>query len=426
MLFLTSTTGFFVFCFGSLCHLKYKNLTPSVIFNYLWGIVLFFSTFGYLFGIKPISLETYFIIVVGVLFFNLGPFVNSKKQKKKTNFSFIYTYKMNNIAYFIVMAATIPFVAVILSKALSLLSSGYSLLYIRSLYFGLNGESAYWLTNPWMSLMKKFFIGPLTIAVLPLTISSICKKKYNVFQILCCLFLVVANILSTGGRFILLYLIVELIVGAYIANKHKKLSIRFKIMVIALLAIFIFAIGFLTEDRNVEGSIFLKIYEYFFGCVSLLDYYVPKIQTFTFFTASTDGFVSPILFFLNRLFTVSTPYENIIVNELNIQNAVQLSPMLTTNAFVTTFFYGYLDFGFIGLAIELFIFGFVSYRLYTNLARGFNIRSLAIYLLIVQGLVKSIQHNPFSNSDYVLAFLYIVILTKKEFVVRDRNYCNRL
>ena len=168
----------------------------------------------------------------------------------------------------------------------------------------------------------------------------------------------------------LLYLILQVICGLSLSKKKNNIPTKTKVLFGIVVIITMLIMIDVTNDRNVSTTWIEKIYEYFFCCIPLLDHYLPLTNTYTFGSACLNGVLNPILFFVSRIIPITTPYETTIAsNMLNIQQAVHLSNNITTNAFVTSFFYTFLDGGIAFVFIGMLLYGYWSKRKYQMATR---------------------------------------------------------
>ena len=85
----------------------------------------------------------------------------------------------------------------------------------------------------------------------------------------------------------------------------------------------------------------------------------------------------------------------------------------TANAYVSLFWYFYTDAREYGIIIGSLVYGFIMRRVYAKSIINKNIKNVAIYFLLFQGLFFSFIRFPFSKAYYVLAILYMLFVIKK-------------
>lgn len=429
--------GYFVSAILFLLFLYYfffkrlRFFSPECFFTFIWSIISFGACFCWVWSIPQVSFLTWIIVLVGVISFCFGcHFIRSHTVKEKAfglgrescvddnslNYKFIY--------FFFILAA--PFIFYMLFESISLIKAGWSLRDIRSSYYGINGYETYWASSIYMKVGEKFLVSPFKVAIVPITISTCLRKKPNFILILMSLLMVAVDVLTTGGRFILLYIAVEVV--AALALLRKRIRIKKSVVFLSLLALVasLIAIVIVSNRRGMAASWINKIYEYFFCCIPLFDHYIPNIDSFTYGTASLNGLINPFVAVFSKITPIITPFEASTMGKLNIQQGVQLSPLINTNAFVTGFFYTYLDFGIFGTFLGMLLFGLWSKKRQCELEKMNTSSNLALYLLVIQGMFKTIQHMPFCASDYVLGLLLVHLFSKNGFKFSlKRNYFNK-
>ncbi len=73
-----------------------------------------------------------------------------------------------------------------------------------------------------------------------------------------------------------------------------------------------------------------------------------------------------------------------------IQNSwIEVFPRNWYNAYVSCFFYFYLDFGIIGVMLGSFVFGKISSIFYNLLIKNKSLLSILIYMIILQCIIDS-------------------------------------
>lgn len=407
----------FLLVISKLSHKKWYS--GECVFLLLWIVVSLGSLFYHYFGVEEVSTYTWGIVFVGVVSFwvgcNIRTIISIKKKKKSLiNGDSPQTNNLNMRYFYILVLISFPFLLRTLSQALMMISSGMSLSMIRASYYGMHGHEQYWNTTAFSFFIDKYFVAPLKLLVTPIALTYCFKRKINWKILLIALFVIVSDVITSGGRFILVYVMVQAAAAFLVTKKKIAITSKVKKIITVIVIVAFCGIAYLTHDRNVGYSLWQGIFEYLCCCIPLLNHYVPQMDMATFGTASLFGFINPILTFTNQIISVVTPYENAMLGVLNTQNAVRLSPSITTNAFVTCFFYPYLDFGWLGLGLGMFVYGKWVGDTDKRINRKLSECNLAIYLLMIQGIIKTIQHMPFSSTSYVLALIYILVFTTEK------------
>ena len=84
------------------------------------------------------------------------------------------------------------------------------------------------------------------------------------------------------------------------------------------------------------------------------------------------------------------------------------------NAFVTCFFYFYSDAGIAGVVLGSSIFGWLSGKIESAAIRYTNNKNVLFYLLFSQAIIKMFVRFELGNAAYIIAFIYLWLLIKRD------------
>ena len=98
----------------------------------------------------------------------------------------------------------------------------------------------------------------------------------------------------------------------------------------------------------------------------------------------------------------------------DVEKMVPIFSDASCNAFVTCFFYFFSDFGVAGVVLGSSLFGWLCGSIDKAVHHSINTKSILIYLLLSQSIVKMFVRFELANASYVIAFLYIMLIIKKE------------
>lgn len=415
----------FIFIFiGGLNHYKEKTwVSPGVLFCYEWGIITFFASLR-LFGLYAASTKTWMIIVIGTLFFEIGVYfgrrskINYRLDKQSNN---PMLFKKN--IFWILVIFLFAYNSMELLKTISFINSGYSLGEIREASVGMlelanysrKTGIVYELLDLIMSVVKVFVVASGIDAFIS-DFNENWKMFLGVFGV------EVIDAFSTGSRFTIVYLIVELLVcigfyrycgyniGVSISKKLKKWVKR--IVVILILIVLI-----ITIVRGAQlNEILAKYYRYLCGNIKFFDLHIKQIDDSGFYAwgySGLYGLYSFVLPYLNALgLSYPSTYINTIREVFNTQEFLQIGEHLYTNAFVTPFYHLYADFRLFGVVLGMFVFGLISGRMYRRAVLECNHIRITFYLVVSQMIFKSLQIYPFSTKTYFFAIMTIFLYGK--------------
>ena len=234
-------------------------------------------------------------------------------------------------------------------------------------------------------------------------------------------------VLCTGSRIIVLLLIVCFLLclgctGYTIDKKLMKRLVRKYRRYIFILAAVIVIISFYrygASDKGVTKETLIEsFYSYFTTTVPLLDYWIEYTNNAKFWShgmAALSGIVTVVFMVLHR-FGVQYP---MLLKETNeyislTQNFVQTFANHKYNAFVSVFYYFYVDFRWIGVVLGCMFFGLITARIEKRVSQHPTDYLIAKYMLFSFAIVKSFTRFEFYNTSYIIAFLMLFICFKKK------------
>lgn len=194
-------------------------------------------------------------------------------------------------------------------------------------------------------------------------------------------------------------------------TKSQKKVMKFVPIIVVILA---FAINKITKMRNAEADLFTNAYAYISGCMPLLSIHVEEaiseIRTHGMLTMY--GFLHPIFFVTNRLHILSYPksFTNAKLVKDNLETFINLSPEISMNAYATLFYDFYIDFGWIGIAIGSFVFGFICMKAFNAYENRGDTRSLVLYLILFQFILFSVARIYTVYPTRALSFIWMIFM----------------
>lgn len=389
-------------------------VNPITVFCTVWGVILLAYSF-HAYGLYYASSLSLSLIVVGVSLFFFGAVVAMILFRRNSNSHGRITVIDENAAgmnYTVMLLLNIISFAFLIGFGLSAirdLLSGSDFYYIHKMY---NDEEGMIAGSKTYRNMITWFVWPLLDASLAAMAASILcdkentSKKKKLFIILTLLNLALFIIIS-GKRLRLLNVVMFFIAVFYLQGRRVKLKGRTKLAIAVGLVATLWAFNYISVGRGTQ-SIVRSLYVYLVGCVPHLSSKLsgtvnPKGLT------SVYGFFQPILIIVNSVFHSST--LNSIRNSMSdlaayTQVRTTIGPGMTFNAFLTPFYFFYLDGGVIGNVVLSFLFGFFSMGVYYNHIKKRSYQSLLLYLLVFFSLYMSMVRIQFFQMRYVLSFAY--------------------
>ncbi len=413
----------FAACFSRIVYGKLYN--PSTLFFIIWIVLLAFSRLG-LFGVPIPNSDTYFLLFIGLFAFFVGfTAANIKKGGNVGINSFCtcgndakYSYVLNYKIIIILYSITFVYLSYQAVVVIGLLQAGFTLSAIRELFT--SSELNLLRQSNYMVAIQNFIATPtvyLSIAILPI---EWFKGNRNKIFIGSTVLMIIAWVLTSGGRSIILWLaiyVIYLYKWKGIKIKLKKKS-RKKIILVVLSCVI--ALAFTTISRKGEDvDFFFQMYQYFVVPIAHLECRMNELNTLYggvngYGMASFYGFFYPFMFVLT-LMGWRYPIWLTTIRDLsftNLENVVLLGGV-RMNAFVTTFFQFYLDGGMLGVFIGGALFGFFVMYFYRKAKGGTDDKYALIYLLLLQKLIFSFVRFYFTQPVQGISFLMAFFVYKR-------------
>lgn len=398
---------------------KEKNIyNPLTVMSGLWLVITVLASMR-LYGLYEADSIVYLLIAVGIASFGLGCAVKRRTRfvidsnRRQSSTELIENTDVGRVKKTILHVLCIVSVVMMIYPDYlaiqSLLSSGWNMSIIRSEF-----DMSY--SNIVLRLIYNYIVLPFSFASGPIFASMIfLGKQRDKIVIFSVSFIVFSRLINEGGRVIILYFLLSIIVAYMMTKNRNKEFKKKKTGIIFLVAICVYAVIAVTNSRT-DQSLFEHGYSYLCGSVPHLSIRLKEVDSqgvLTYGTASVFGYVD---FFFTMLENIGFPYPSFIketsslVNGV-VQTTVQISSNnLTFNAFVSPFYYMYCDGRIWGVIMEMFIYGMVSFHFYKKLKVRKSYRNLSVYLLILQGLVFSFVRIQFAVVHYALAFFFFYLV----------------
>ena len=413
---------------------KTKSIKPTTIFFALWAFILFLSTLN-LYNINKPTNEAYILVMLMLIFFFAGSMIghfikieDSKRFTKYLNNNKDKKMKIVYVLFFALSFLSIFFNIIDCVLIVKELSKGTPMWQIRN--WGLEPFGS---DNPILSrrsfledLVRSIILTPFANIVPPITayyfVNSKNKKmKYSVL-INSLIMLLSSSIASGGGRLGFIYYVGCFLLAFYIFCKNKDNSKEvvkryIKILLVFIIIAFIFVIGY-TSIRAGIGNFIKETYTYFALPPTLLSEWLPEIKE----TSHTCGLLTTFgihSYFFRALQTVglnfmvpqiyNDAYQSILNAEIfrNVGYGVG-------NAFVTPIYYFYIDGGYPFVCIASLFFGILVSVAYKIFEKNINLRSFAIYALIIYGIFVSFMRIQTAIPAYIISFILVMLCIRKD------------
>ncbi len=409
-----------VFLTSIIIYLIYKKkmiINPLFIFNLIWLVIISLESL-HLFNLLESSNKSHMIILLGLFSFNFGYLfyvllhnTSSKKLIKKCEY--IPRYNILYILSFIVLLYYLIFAF----NSLNLLIDGYTLLDVR--IQAQNTDSLSFFDSKIINAITILIIIPSGLIIQVIGASEFWyKKKKTMFFI--GLVIAILSSIGFGGRTDILNFFLYLVIGYFFTNNLRKLRKikKSKLLIVSLVSITILT---LFTFSRVGDNVIKNLYYYFSMEPIMLDIWVNKVDSlnlYGFGNASLNGFTFSFLYIFKNLFNTQFPsnFSNIYEIIRLTDSEWQFITLNSTraNAYVSIFWFFYLDGRMLGVFLGMMFYGSFIAVSYFKAKTSTNLKTIAVYSFLYQGLFYSFIRFPFSNLYYAIGYLGLVLLVFKK------------
>lgn len=404
-----------------------KLTNPAIVFTLLWAFIMQIAHMR-VFALNSYSDSVMVIVVVGVVSFVLG-YIGAV-YTRDMNFVFnddrrrtrIYEYEINYRLLYVVALICILYYAKDFVQSLILILQGSDLEIIRRMA---QDDSAGGMTGSALNnLISNFVVLPCASALEVLAVVDFWRGKRNIKLFVMTIIIIFMRVIGDAGRTPLVNFAVYLIIGFLLvydndsqnnlkdkikALKDKKLVRRYGVIGFVLILI--------ASISRTSSTLLRQVYFYFSMAPVLFTYWKEEVDRqglVTFGLTSLNGFFFSVVYFFKNLFGVEYPqllqqaYDMISYTDSQWQTIAQVN--IKANAYVSAFWFMYTDGRILGVIVGMFLYGFVISRSFCRTKKYKTIKSMAIYLILFQGLVFSFIRFPFAKIYYALAVIFILLL----------------
>lgn len=409
-----------------------KLVNPIILFLALWGFIIFLSCLN-LYDIDKPSNETWILMLSMIVCFFMGNIIQkSGKVLVMRNGIFVHRHEMKKRLFIIL--TIIIFLAVFYNcfEIVKYLKNGIPLWQIRNWTLEAYGSDSQNDRSFIEQIIKVMVIDPFAALFFPFVAYYFLNPKKNKYRksllVLSLCYLVLSSLSSGGGRLaIVCYVFYFFLAYISFAKKSivKRINIKkYKKIIIFFAVIGVFAVGILSTLRNGVGTFVREIYIYFALPPTLLDKWLPELQTgphtygmLTFFGIHSYFFRFFEAVGLNdlvpNLYNVSYKWILNAESWKNVGSGVN-------NAFVTPIFYFYKDGGIVFVCVFSFLLGCITQMLYKKFTQRLNIGSFILYLLVMYGVLVSFMRVQTCIPSYWISFIMTYFLFDYRYDRDDR------
>jgi oligosaccharide repeat unit polymerase len=282
-----------------------------------------------------------------------------------------------------------------------------------------------------MDAIGTIFLNPIVMALQPIVACDVWYGKKSKKLLILNVIILFFRTLTDGSRSTLIYFAFHFFIAFILyfgkrtkrqkevdISKDKKKKNKKIVRVMIIVAIFFIVLTTISRSGN---SAVRYAYLYFTMEPYMMEIWASKVDAAGlagYGLASTNGFSFFVLYLLKN-FRVLSDYPmfwhtiNNIIAETESQWQIITSTGTMANAYVSLFWYFYLDGGVIGIIVGSFVYGGFCAKYYWNAMKNMSPRTVAIYCFIIQGLFMSFVRFQFGNITYATAFVVLMLAYKR-------------
>lgn len=397
-------------------------INPVTVFSVEWAVILFFSSLSLLTLYTPQD-STYMLIFYGIISFLLGyvldrHFFSKIDRKKRTK----VCYLNYNFIYFLLIA-TILYYVFDLYRIINTVGS-FTLQNVQRV---LQDGVVEYNNTPFRVLLLLFIVQPGSIVLPVVAAVDFWFGKKKKFLLVGTLIMVIIKMLASASRSTLISFIIYFIISGFISLRTGKTKIfsiassnyykknKKLINSSLILGILLFEIMTLSRGSTVIRNIYLN----FAMPPIMFEKWINNIadpNLMAYGQASLNGFFYLIIWPFSKLIGTNMPEFFSRVYDLIMNTDTQwqwIGDKIIANAYVSLFWFGYVDGKLIGIIIESFIFGWVNSITFRNAIKYTSQQNVAIYCMIFYSVLFSFVRMQFSMTNFVMSFIYILFFIYK-------------
>lgn len=396
-----------IFCYYLI--IKRDYYSPVFLFMLIWTTIITLYNTRFI-ALNRIDDSSWLIILVGIVSFLLGYSLMEVYTSRKISKKDVFAEEYINYNYLIILAiiTILLLIPLFVSQFQSFLTT-----------FDLNQNKTNLVLQDatGVGVVYQYISRPLQL-IMPMLASVIIFKKNpksKIFVSLCIVILFIEFIsggIKQNAIFFVLYIF---LVGKFlgISSIKNKSKLNKKIIILGTLLVCVI-LYFMSTYTNLIESLYL----YVVGCIPLFeqaikaDYflsggYVYGFSAFqglfrvAFKLLNTIGLFPP-----DKLLLLGDKYRFLLETGRNIGEGHMF------NSMGTVFYNFYYDGGIIAVVLGMFLFGFVSAKLYDNVKRNNSTYNLLIYVFLIYFVINVEARFEFYSVIQAMGYIFIIILIK--------------
>lgn len=391
---------------------KESIFAPVPMFSLVWAVVILFYKSGYV-ELYPLNFRTELAVLIGSLGFILGSakFKISSRVIEMNSEGYFHThsYVLRTKLVIVISLVIIVYQLYQGMHSLTLLRSGFTFenITVERLYNQNTGALS--------TLLSVYIVSPFTYFFIPLGAYHLVSEKGDKRLAVCSVLLALVTTLHHGGRASIIYFVLYMIAFRSLLGKKSKMRLKTKIVFATIVIVLLIFVDKLSKSRGTTSYID-SIFIYVCGCLPNMDQrlFMGDSNPITFGAASFYGLIAPIVFALRG---IGIPYPEFFVrlqDVVNVENVVRIGPSTSYNAFVSIYYYLFMDGRELLIFIGTFVFSAFALRQFKKAKASLEEREIVFYGLLLFQIVFSMIRVHFATWNYALSFIYLIFLYKKK------------
>jgi oligosaccharide repeat unit polymerase len=396
---------------------------PITLFFTYWAGVLLLVIFGGYYGANVTSTKAYLIIFIGLVSFYVGCLFYYRIDKKYELKQGIedkgaYDYELRYKLLYVIYGIVILFLLYNSKTIFEILKEGGSFKDVRKLYTN-REEYNIVRKSPLNVVFKNFVSTPVVYLSLPVAVVDFFSGKRNKPLLYMTFTMALLWFINSGGRSVLLWLAMYFVIAMLIYRKQFKLSKKIIYIVGGLVLALTLLLLFTTSLRKGAFSLVREVFIYFAAPIPHFDYRISVINemypnVFGFGVSSLNGFIYPILFFLNNLGLMPYPDAYLLIRHLSFEELETVVDIgVRMNAFATMFYQLYLDGRILGVVVGSSVFGAICNWAYVKMKSTMNQFMVVFYLVLIQKLLFSVVRFYYYQPSHAIGLVLLFFIFKK-------------
>lgn len=392
-----------------------KKYNPIILFNFWWGITILISGFGF-FGIYVPTINTYIIMLVGIISFNFACIARLTIGIKKWNISNqndnITYYSLKEVIYFIIVVQLLVIVELLRRSliVMQLLTSGMDYERIRYIYFATDE-----IISGYNQILSSYLVTPVITFSLILVSLLLIEKKINKTFMFTTTICVGLFSFSSGGRGIILTFGLTMFLAFLIQDKQIKIKFSKKIWLTIFFAIIIYSLSYITIARGTSANFtdVLRTVTLYFTAPYIffeqLSPYALQNTRLLYGGAFFGGIVDTVILVCRFLGGLDFNTMSSYIGKYN-QMYLYVGGSLNYNAFPTMIYTFLYDFNYLGVILGPLLFGVIAMWAFKKMVTANRIAFKGIYIMIALMIYESVMKwTGTSAVPWIVIALFLIL-----------------